>query len=362
MNAANRPWLVVTAVTVVTCLLPACGPVGTAGDKAGGGAHVSLRLAGAAYAPGETTTHFIKALENMSHGTLTIVTTNAFGAYAPDAEIQVIRAVAAGDVDLGWVGSRAFDSVGVTSLEALSAPMLISSYAVENAVLASPLADDLLAGVRSAGVTGIGISPGTLQLPIGVSHALVTRTDWSGVTFGTYTSVVQEQTIRALGATPFQAFGEFREHALDTREIQGFHIGLPFYGSSDLPAKAPYVTLNERLWAQSDVSFINPEALARLTRQQREWLFTAAADTELYAARIGADEETAVRAACAKGARMVRATPDQLAAMKSALKTVYDGLEKDPQTSQAIAQIRHLAQVTPAEAEMPVPSGCSWPR
>ena len=362
MITVSRRWPTVTAIALVACLLPGCGPVDSGGDKAGGDRHVSLRLASAAYAPGENTSHFIKVLEAMSHGDLTVVTANAFGGYAPDAEIQVVRAVATGDADLGWVGSRTFDSLGVLSLEALSAPLLIGSYAVENAVLASPLADQLLAGVGSAGVTGLGISAGDFQLPIGVSHPLVTPADWHGVTFGTYASVVQEQAIRALGAIPFEAFGDLRRHALETHELEGFHLGLPFYGSSDLPSKAPYVTVNVRLWAQSDVSFVNPDALARLSRQQREWLFAAAADTKLYAARVGADEGTAIRAACAQGARMVKATPNQLAALRTSLQVVYDVLEKNPQVRQNIAQIRRLASVTTAEAASPVPSGCAWPR
>ena len=48
-----------------------------------------------------------------------------------------MRAVAAGQVDLGWSGTRVFDTMGVTSFQALHAPMLIDSYALQHAVIAS---------------------------------------------------------------------------------------------------------------------------------------------------------------------------------------------------------------------------------
>ena len=40
----------------------------------------------------------------------------------------MIGDVEAGKADLGWAGSRAFDSVGVPSFDALHAPLLIDSY------------------------------------------------------------------------------------------------------------------------------------------------------------------------------------------------------------------------------------------
>ena len=39
--------------------------------------------------------------------------------------------VKTGKVDMAWVGARAFDTVGVTSFQALVAPLLIDSYDLE---------------------------------------------------------------------------------------------------------------------------------------------------------------------------------------------------------------------------------------
>ena len=64
----------------------------------------------------------------------------------------MIGDVEAGKADLGWTGSRAFDSVGVASFDALHAPLLIDSYALEQRVLKSPVVGDMLDGLKPLGV------------------------------------------------------------------------------------------------------------------------------------------------------------------------------------------------------------------
>jgi TRAP-type C4-dicarboxylate transport system substrate-binding protein len=76
---------------------------------------------------------FVSQVKERSGGNLRIQVANRWGDYADDAEQQVVRAVAAGKVDLGWAGARVFDTIGVTSFQALQAPMLIDNYALEQA-------------------------------------------------------------------------------------------------------------------------------------------------------------------------------------------------------------------------------------
>ena len=61
--------------------------------------------------------------------------------FAPGAEQQIVRDVSAGEVDLGWVGTRVFDTIGVENFAALTAPMLIDSYALQDAVIESGITD-----------------------------------------------------------------------------------------------------------------------------------------------------------------------------------------------------------------------------
>src|SRR6266536_6512016 len=102
------------------------------------------------------------------------------------------------------------------------------------------------------------------------------RKRW-GTSFGTYRSQVQEETIRALGATPVVAFGPVRSHALGSGQIQGFELDLSRYVLlAGLAAGAPYVAANVALWPELDVLIASPGRLASLTAQQRTWLRQAA--------------------------------------------------------------------------------------
>lgn len=88
--------------------------------------------------------------------------TELFDDAAADNEQRFVRAVAAGEVDLGWVGTRAFAELGVTSLEALTAPFLVDSYALQAAILDSDLPERMLGAFF--GTTGLTPVVGTRSL------------------------------------------------------------------------------------------------------------------------------------------------------------------------------------------------------
>jgi TRAP-type transport system periplasmic protein len=159
MNGRTR--LATVALAVIAAVVAGgCSGGGAAGDKAGGsGAPVVLRLAStsgdlhAAPVIGD----FVSRVKERSGGNLRIQVVSRWGEYAADAEQQVVRAVAVGKVDLGWAGARVFDTIGVTSFQALQAPMLIDSYPLERAVIASDLPGQMLQGLNKVGVRGLGV-------------------------------------------------------------------------------------------------------------------------------------------------------------------------------------------------------------
>src|SRR5215470_2881337 len=211
----------------------ASGCAGSAGgDKAGGPAGagtVVLRMASGSSLPPPPVGDFIRRVLALSGGTVRIKVISHWGNFAPDNEAQVIHAVATGRADLGWAGSEAFDIVGVPGLRALSAPMLIDSYPLEKAVLQTAIPARMLAGLSQARLAGLAVLGDALRHPIAVRGPLLAPADWRGLSIGTYRSEIQEQAIRALGATPVVAFGPYRVHDLATGAIQGFELGVPTY-------------------------------------------------------------------------------------------------------------------------------------
>jgi TRAP-type C4-dicarboxylate transport system substrate-binding protein len=349
---------------LVPMLATGCAGFSTSGDKAGGAASrgpVILRLAST---PGDLSdappvADFVRWTRELTHGGIRIEVVNQWGNYERDAEVQVVRAVASGKADLGWAGSRVFDSLALSGFGALSAPMLVDNYRLEAAVLEPPIAPQLLGSLKGVGVTGLGLLPDVLRRPIGVHRPLLSPRSWRGVSFGTYRSRVQGQAIRALGARPVVAFGPFRAHALQTGVIQGFELDFRRYERLGLEQAAPYVAANVALWPQVDVLIANPRRLSSLTDQQRALLRQAADEAVWSASELFLQDATFAGKACAAGARFALATPANLAALRRSFSPVYRRLEEDPRTRSFIRRIERLKHSTGRDPALAIPAGCS---
>jgi TRAP-type transport system periplasmic protein len=352
-------------VLTAAATLAAAGCSGGGGgseDKAGGtGPPIVLRLANTGGSIDQTPAveYFVKHVEALSGGNVRIEVIDQWAEFASDAEQQVVRGVAAGKVDLGWVGTRVFDTMGVESFQALTAPMLVDSYALEHAVIEGGITDEMMEGLDELEMVGLGVLADGLRRPIGVTAPILGPADWRGITFGTVRSNGQAEAIRALGATPAQIFGSEREVALGKGTIQGFEFSTWLYISNPTwPRLAPYVTANVNLWPQMDVLLANPARLEALTGEQRGWVEQAGRDAEARSAGLADKDAQALGAACRSGARFAEASADDLAALKAAFAPVYAKLEQHPETKAFIERIQALKQSTP-EAVLSIPSDCS---
>jgi TRAP-type C4-dicarboxylate transport system substrate-binding protein len=364
MRSTNgRARLAMTSLAVMAAIVAGgCSSGEAASGKAGGAAPpVVLKMVNA-YGdlnplPGDQ--YFVSQVKERSGGNLRIELTSGYGDDANDAEQQVVRAVAAGKADLGWAGARVFDTMGVTSFQALQAPMLIDSYPLEQAVIAAGIPDQMLEGLDKVGVTGLGVLVDGLRKPIAVKGPLLGAADWRGITFGTLRSQGQAEAIAALGASPLDILGRPRNEALSSGKLQGFEMNLLVYHGRVLAHAAPYVTANVNLWPQMDVLLGNPERLAELSDQQRGWLEEAArVAAELSVELVDNDAEN-LKIACQAGARFANASKEDLAALRDDFATVYTSLEQDAQTKMFIQQIQELKRSTPAGKPLAIPAGCS---
>jgi TRAP-type transport system periplasmic protein len=220
----NRRRLAALCMVVTAVLgLAACNGSSAGEDKAGGSKPLLLRLANTngdlSFTP--PVEYFVKHLEELSGGDIRIEVVNQRGNSVSDAEQQVVQDVSAGEVDLGWVGTRVFDTMGVKSLQALTAPMLVDSYALEDAVIESGITGQMLQGLDDLGVVGLGVLSDGLRKPIGVTGPILGPADWQGITFGTLRSNGQVEAIRALRATPVQVNWTEREEGSRTGRSSG---------------------------------------------------------------------------------------------------------------------------------------------
>lgn len=162
---------VVAIAATVTFAVAGCG--GTGDDRAGGKGStkaVTLTLANPLPQPDELRP-FVDEVERISDGKIEIRFRNEWLGWPwRRGEAALIRDVAAGKADLGWVGSRAWDDVGVTSFDALHAPLVVDSYELEGEVLAAGVADELVEGVEALGVVAIGVLPGPLHFLAAVEN------------------------------------------------------------------------------------------------------------------------------------------------------------------------------------------------
>jgi TRAP-type transport system periplasmic protein len=352
-------------VLAATVAFPAagCGGGGAGEDKAGGsGEPVVLRLANTNGEIGFTPAveYFVKRVEELSDGEVRIETVDRWGDFASDAEQQVVRSVSAGEVDLGWVGTRVFDTLGVNSFQALTAPMLVDSYALENAVIEGGITEQMMQGLDEVGVVGLGVLADGLRKPTGVTAPILGPADWRGITFGTLRSNAQAEAIRALGATPAQVFGTEREKGIKNGTIHGFETSIWIHQRNpELTHLAPYVTSNVSLWPQMDVLVANPARIEALTVEQREWIVKAARDSAARSATLVDKDDQTLWDSCGAGARFAEASAADLVALRAIFAPVYANLQQHPETKAFIERIEALKESTPPEPALAIPSDCT---
>src|SRR5664279_4639150 len=113
--------------------------------------------------------YFAAQVDELSSGRLRVhVILDAAGDDVPDTEMRIARMVRDGKLDLGWIGARVWDELGVTSFQALQAPFLIDNYALLDQVTSGPLAHEMLAGLTGKGVVGLALVPELLRHPVGL--------------------------------------------------------------------------------------------------------------------------------------------------------------------------------------------------
>ena len=334
MNATplpGRAWIVLTAALAMGAA--ACGPGNL--DKAGAPVPkpVILTLAndsGDLSGPQP----FADVVREVSYGALQIRIEGPSARLGDlHSETGLVRAVQAGKAQLGITGTQAFDTIAAGGLQALQAPFLINSYTLQRKVLDSDLPQKMLTALRPTGLVGVGLLPGVLARPFGLSRPLLSASDYRGVKIGMLPSVVATETFRALGATPVSS----PIATLGGVETDVFAADKVF----DRPGAS--LTGNVIFWPWPGVIFMNRRAFESLTALQQSDLFRAAAVAQGERIYLG-DDAGYLRDLCRRGTKVVTASPADLAGLRAAVQPVYRMLEASPSTKAFIGQIVSIRQ------------------
>ena len=300
-------------------------------------------------------TRFVERVRELSDGRVRVDVQSSWGGGYD--EVGVVRAVGAGQADLGWAGTRVMDQVGVDAFRPLHAPFLVGSYAAQSAVVGDPLAGELLAELAPLGVTGLALAADQLRMPAAAARPLLTPADFAGLVFRTAASGAQESGLRALGAVPKAGRGSpGRLDGVDAVETMWWT-----YAINGQYGPMPYVTSNAALWPRSLAIFANTERLGGLTEQQRGWLVQAGQDASSWSTAHAQDRDAEqVKRVCRFGARVATATPDQLAALRSAAQPVYAALRADARTAAVLRRVEGLVAGAVPGPPVSLPAGCAY--
>jgi TRAP-type C4-dicarboxylate transport system substrate-binding protein len=289
-------------------------------------------------------------VSRLSGGKLAIEFENSWRPGEPQYEAGTLEDVEAGEVDLAWVGSRVFETVGVKSFQALHAPLLVDSYELEGRVFEDGIPEEMLAGVEELDLVGIGVLPGPLRKVLGVSKPFLRPADFEGQVVGMQDSAVAGESLRALGATPRAVPSGADLNGLDAYEQQ-----LGSIAGNSYEAVADSVTTNLNLWPRPLVIVMGKGAFDSLTEEQRSALREAAAAAmpdALAASRAEDDEGASVL--CRRGLTFAVASESDLSELRQAFEPVYADLDADAETKSHIDGIAALKTEIAASAQAAV--------
>jgi TRAP-type C4-dicarboxylate transport system substrate-binding protein len=332
---------------VAAAALTGCGGAGP--DKAGGRAPrkvLVLTLANGPATPMELD-GFAREVSRLSGGTIRISVENGWRPGQLNYETGLINDVRRGKADLGVSGSRAWDALGIDSLRALATPLLINSYELEQQVLQSSLIAPMLAGLSQLFLVGLGVLPGPLQRPLGLTRPLLGPSDYAGLRIAALPSSVAQVTLRALGATPVGL-----APSAPVSGLGGVAEDITAIQEHGYDEPGSYLTRNVVLWPRPLVVFASDNAIARLTPAQRRILTRAlAADIIPESNVVQSDERYDTAVLCRRhDLRFVAATPGDLRALGRAVRPVWRELGSNAQNRRQIAKIEAMRTSVPAAA------------
>jgi TRAP-type C4-dicarboxylate transport system substrate-binding protein len=339
MHEIRNAWKTVVALTAAAVLATSgC----QAQDRAGGQADVEVKeltFAITSDAPPQIKA-WANEVDQLSKGTLKIAFVKDARAGQPEYEAGTIADVQAGKVDMAWVGARAFDQAGVTGFQPLVAPLLIDSLELQGKVFEAGIPQEMLSGLGTLDLVGIGVLPGPMRKVLGVRKQFTKPGDFAAAVVGIQASAVADQAFHALGATAKPVPPGAKLDGLDAYEQQ-----LSSIHGNNYAAVAKYVTGNLNLWPRPLVIIANQAAYDGLSADQHDMMAAASEHTVQVAMEAERTDETnAITVLCKAGLTFGQSSEADLEAFEKSLAPVYSTIRKDSASAAVLDRITAIKQ------------------
>jgi TRAP-type C4-dicarboxylate transport system substrate-binding protein len=339
----NVVFAVVSAITISACAGSSTTPASTTGAPA---APSSVAPSVAASPSAAITVHVISVepedspegkamaffrdeVARLSNGSVTILPFSEFG----DSDQDNIKEITSGHNDMAIVQARNWDELGVTSMQALETPFLITTDGLAAAATTGDVADQLMSGLPQS-VRGLAMWPIDLRHPVSFGKPFLSPADLKGQNIRIVGSTITEDVIRALGGTPL------RSGDVDDAQFGGAESA--FDRAYSLPQPGTF-TGNVTFYPRVDVFFINERIFASLSPEQQAAVRSAAAATSQHVVDGIVPDADQAKTYCAEaGGSVALASEAQLAEFADALRPVAEAIERDPVTKDLIARIRAM--------------------
>lgn len=344
-------FLPAVALLALTIVVAGCGSGGKAGQDKAGARTVTLRLlvGDRAGTSAEALAQAFAAEVQRSSGGAVRVDVSVSHAPLPSGSYpaDTIRAAAAGRADGVVTPSRGWAGLGVRTLLPLEIPMLIRSDATLAAVLADPVADDMLAGVRKAAFEPLALASDGLQYLVAFGYAapLVSAAAFDKATVRVPASPPVYAALRALGARPSFIPG-FRAQTL----ARLGRIAATVSESARLtsPLVPGTVAANVPFGANTLTIALTHTAWERLDGDQRDAVRSAATSVARSATGAAVAIPTAARELCRLGLGVEVADGAAEADLGRRLESAGRSFISAPAASAITDRIRSLAAGSPA--------------
>jgi TRAP-type C4-dicarboxylate transport system substrate-binding protein len=337
-----RPHLVIASLVALGLLAGGCGSSASKATGARSEEPITLTLANTNAGEADVGA-WMNAVKRLSAGSIRIELRSSWRADEAQAERGTLADVRAGKVDIAKITARAWDTLGVTSFQALHAPFLVDSLELERRVLSGPLGAEMLDGVRAAGVEPVAAIPGPLRFPLGISRDLDSAAAYRNALIGSRPSAVATETFAALGGRSVDVAA-----GADIAELDGFDTALADIEGFGYDEVARSVTVDAALWPRAVTLVMNRDAWKRLSPAQREILTGAArAAAEPVVAQLRSVDRAAAQGLCDRDFALVRAGADGIDELRRAVEPVHRRLESDAGTRDALERIRELKAEAP---------------